>query len=322
MNGRTKSWVLAAVAGALLAAYVVGSVAGESSGAAGGPSGLLLPGLADERVTRIRLRREGRETQLEQGADGSWFVVLRGRLFPARAGAAEGLVATLASLEEGDPVTNDPDLWTSFGVDATAASDLRVWNEDGRQIAHLLLGRVTTTGNRQYVRVAEMAQVRLVTTELPFYAERDTRYWSDLRVFPEGVTGPRIVRIALSTDAPRAASYEVYRDGQDMWHLTQSAAPVDQYALDEAANALAVLRGEGFVTDESLEEALTGAECGEIRVGTAENRSFRVRLFCHDGAYYLRTDRLPYTYEATGEALRSLVLPRTAVLRGGGSDGG
>jgi hypothetical protein len=57
-------------------------------------------------------------------------------------------------------------------------------------------------------------------------------------------------------------------------------------------------------------------------VNTAENRSFLLRLFCHDGAYYLRADRLPYTYQADRDALRSVLVPRSTLVLNGGSDGG
>jgi hypothetical protein len=314
--------MLTAVAVALFVAYVAGGVVGERPGNRAGAAGLLLPGLAEDRVTRVRLRGAGGAVELERGADDAWFVVLANRLFPARVGAAQGLVDTLSSLAEGDPVTNDPELWPSFGVVPSASADVRAWNEDGRLIAHLLVGRITATGRRVYLRVEEMAQVRLVATELPFYLERDTGYWWDLRLLPEGVTGPRIVGVELRTERPVPTAYHVYRDERDVWHLSDAAGSVDQFAADEIANAVAVLRGAGFVTDPSREEIVTSTQCGEIRVNTAENRSFLLRLFCHDGAYYLRADRLPYTYQADRDALRSVLVPRSTLVLNGGSDGG
>lgn len=122
-------------------------------------SGRWFPAFDPDAVVELRLLRDGKETRLRR-SEGGWVVETEGGA-PADASAVEAALATLADLEGGIVVSENPGKFEDFGVEGAEAIEVRAVARDGAEVAALVVGRSTADWRSTYVRHPPDASVVL-----------------------------------------------------------------------------------------------------------------------------------------------------------------
>jgi hypothetical protein len=218
-------------------------------------------------------------------AGRNWSVIIEGEAFPASRSKAERFFELVESAAVSPALTESRENWARFGLGDEAAKRISFSGSGGK--TEILLGKEDEAGGGQYIRFAGTDAVYLAAQSLSYYAERDSSYWSELRVFPASLKTQDIIALGVSG----AFSWSIYRERKPegiVWTLEGgSEKKLDQGKADTLTASLSQLHAKAFAVGVGEAEAgLTAPEAVfilsasnqaryELRVGRADKEGNR-----------------------------------------------
>jgi hypothetical protein len=228
-------------------------------------------------IAEITLRGQAGTVVLKRGgapsggAKAGWNIELEGELFPADAAKVERLFEIMDGATLSPPLTENPENWARFELGDETRRRLTLSGPRGA--ATILIGKEGEAGRGGHIRFEGGNAVYLLSQSLAYYSERDSAYWSDLRLLPKGMTGRDITAIAASgkLTPPEGGAdfgYTIFREtrpeGQRWVFAPGVDGEPDQAAADTLASALAGLAAKAFAP--GLDPAQAGLQPPAARV--------------------------------------------------------
>jgi len=289
---KRSALTLGALIAVLTAAYVLGLVfspARVEKRRAAEPLVARLVAIA-ESVAQIRV--SGPEGTVELARkDGSWVIALGGRDYPASASRVEVLLDFLGEVKRLRVAAENPELWKDFGVGADAPKRLELRDEAGAALVELVIGNPEMSLSGDYVRAEGSNEVLLSDRSFAYYTGTDPRFWSELRIFPEGLKGVDIVRFSVDAQplfgdagaeaGVKGARYTLRIGDQKpaAWVVEgQAAAALDAGEIEKLLNAVAGMEGNEFAVGMSAAEAGLAQPRGRIVISANDGSELRLLI--------------------------------------------
>ncbi|MDR3200842.1 MAG: DUF4340 domain-containing protein [Spirochaetales bacterium] len=245
-------------------------------------------------VNRLVFQNGGETQTLTAGSDSgkpltagksnrSWTVLINDKPFPAAAAKAGRFFELLDEASLSPAVTENSGNWGRFGLEDTAEKRVSISGASGE--AEILLGKEDEAGRGQYIRFAGSSAVYLVSQSFSYYAERDSAYWSELRIFPASLKASDIAAIQASG---KDVSYSLYRDRRPeglAWIAEGSPDKnLDQGKTDSLAASVSQIAAKSFAAD--AESSSAGLDSPDVVITlTASNQTrYELRLSRADEA--------------------------------------
>lgn len=340
MTQKLKLIVLSAVFVVLSVIYVVGSLTVSRAGRSPVAGDPVVEEAAVERARTVRLAGGGADettTVLAERGEQGWAVQIDGGPYPADTARVEGLLDTLVGLRKVRVAATGEEYFDDFELSQEAARTLVLEDEEGSELARLLLGSAVTGGGRMYARLADGEDVFIVDRDIGFYFGQQTPYWADLAPLPDDLGGRAITRIAIEADLQVDSEmrvvdrFTVFREpaeGQAVWRLDTAGGnepqQLDQQAADTWAARITELEASSFVTDPPADAGLADP-AARLTVEDESGREFTVRIgdAAGEARFYLQVsgpgvdttpDGEPFLYAVSSWQVRRILRNRDSLL--------
>ena len=313
-----KALVLGGLIEDLAGTYVLGLVFSPARVEKRRAAQPLVEGLKIEAVAAIRITGPEGTLELDKKA-GGWVLPLGGRDYPGSASRVQVLLDFLNEVKRIRLATENPELWNDFGVGAEATRRLELRDSSGNSLLQLFIGNQEMSLSGDYVRVQGSNEVLLSDRSFAYYTGTDPRYWSELRVLPEGLKGQDIVRFSLDTQAVfgeqgpgGAARYTLLlKDGKaGAWEVEgQPGASLDAGEIEKLLNSIADIEANEFAVGVSGEEAGLAKPRAQIVISTSGGQDHRLLIGAEAGErqHYLSREGSDYVYRVAEWRLQGVV---------------
>jgi len=92
---------------------------------------------------------------------------------------------TVLGVESESMISDNPDKWTTYGVDDSTGQHLLVYDLGGELASHVIVGRSSANWQSSYLREADQDKVYLTTKSIHHALSADTTYWLEPLPEPE-----------------------------------------------------------------------------------------------------------------------------------------
>jgi hypothetical protein len=188
---RKKAIILASIAGSLLLLYVCGEIFSPSRRMASTSGARFFPGFSAEKAAAIEI--SGKDSKVSLLKSGAWAVSVGGGRYPAAESKIASLLQEIASLQIGTLVTRNAQSASELGFGTAEEVSLVVRGAGGEALCELASGKSGPAGRGRYIRAGKSADVYLTGDSLSSYLTAETRYWENLKVFPQELKAEDIV---------------------------------------------------------------------------------------------------------------------------------
>jgi hypothetical protein len=273
----------------------------------------LIPGYKTELVDRIRFRSEGKNVSLEKKGN-EWVVASEGG-FPAEKKPVEDILEALRKATADEVISTNP---ANQGVFMADSSGAEVWiDQQGKEIAHLYIGKPGPDMLSTYVRSAKSDRVILAPGYLPsLFQERDTwRMRTMISVKPEEVTRYEYV-------SPSRGEVVLSKSEAGTWRMEKpDTGRVESDRLTFPLRVVAALKAEGFADGVDPTTAGLGADTTHVRITTAGGATYTVQIGspAASGRNYVRLEGGDQIYTMARGRISSLMVPATGLKPPAGS---
>jgi hypothetical protein len=249
-------------------------------------------------------------------AGRSWSVVIDGQNFPAAQNKAERFFELASEAGISPPVTESRENWSLFALEDSAEKRIVFSGSAGK--TEILLGKEEEAGRGQYIRVAGSDAVYLVSQSLSYYAEQESAYWSELRIFPSAPPVQDIVAMEAEgrVEIPSGAavvSWSFYKDRKPegvLWLVEgEPERNLDQAKVDSLAAVMSQINAKSFAPEAGTDDA------GAVITLTAANQTryeLRIGRFAESGNYCwarVNGEPLPYAYFLDSALVERITVP-------------
>ncbi|MEW5815240.1 MAG: DUF4340 domain-containing protein [Spirochaetota bacterium] len=297
--------------------YLIGLFFSSSSVQRRNENRLLFPGFKTSEVVSIEIHNGNNRTIFQKDNTDDWILLINGNTFPAEKKKIDSFIKVLSELRQYRIVTENPADWERLGLTEKEGKKVIVKSIDGKAGLKIHIGNLSSRGKGDYLRLEGDNKVYITDVSISFYAEQKVKYWSHLRILPDGITGDDIISIETDADilVDKAANeiitahYLLVRQGEskkNLWEYRgQKAVELDQNAVNQLANSLASIEAGEFVIDQTV----TGDPDVRITVSTGTGKKFSISMVAskNDDAIYLQADSTPYTYLVNGWTVKRVV---------------
>ena len=270
-----------------------------------------------ERVAEIRIRaEEGERILLKKGE--SWILPGAEQEYPASAARIDALLDFLSDLARTRIVTDNPEAWEEFQVDAEATKRIRLLDSGGDELTEIIIGKSAVGGGENYVRLGGSNETLLTNRSFDYYLNVEERFWAYLRIFPGDLEGQSVMRITIDgslrfeeqdTDALRYTL--VLSTGQPaVWTVAErSEVELDNGKVDLLANNLADLEGSEFAHGVGDQESGLAAPSARILISTVDGRDYRLLIGADAGdeQYYVAMENGNYLYKVAEWRIKGIL---------------
>ncbi|UCH63372.1 MAG: DUF4340 domain-containing protein [Fidelibacterota bacterium] len=97
----------------------------------------------------------------------------------------DGFFNTVLGVERESMISENPDKWTTYGVDDSTGRHLQVYDVGGALAADLVVGQSSANWQSSYVREEGQDKVYLTTRSIAHFLSTDTTYWLEPLPEPE-----------------------------------------------------------------------------------------------------------------------------------------
>lgn len=281
--------------------------------------------LNKESVARIEIIEDDLPTELERRSE-DWVVMIRNMAFPALESRVDSLLDLVISLKRSQIVSANPENWQNFEVSGENSKQLKLFNSSGKAIVHLHIGKSGLGSKGNYIRLEGSNEVIQSDRSLNFYLNSDKSFWSDLRLFPRGLTGENIIRITIRSRISFPEQEGKLNDldytlvlenisGVETWQvygMDSSLYPLSPEKVDSVANSLAVFEGNEFIVDVAQDQAGFADPEAEIEFTTIDDASYTLQVGAHfkeKDQYFIKIAGQPYGYMAAAWRLEKILVP-------------
>ena len=264
--------------------------------------------------------------------EGAWRIAIEGNDFPANQERVESLVDLLEDIRSLREVSRDADLWPEFGLTKDDASSITLYDRSGEVLRRVYFGDRSSGAAGLYFRRLAEERVLLAASDITFYLDQGTAYFSDLVPMPRTVTADRIVRYQVSADTTEidgadgfSSTYDLLRrtSGQSsLWVFEGSDQAVNQQTTGSmirsavtASNARFALPADGRISDPHSVVTLEtdGGDTYTMYFGQA-NEEGQV-LYRLEGPGVAQSESGEYyTYLMSGWQKNRILIRRSAIL--------
>jgi len=195
-------------------------------------------------VNKISIRRLGAAVTLTRAA-GIWYVAQDENAYKADASAVNQIVTSIADIQVGNAISDNPSNQIKFQVDTLTGSTVELYSGD-RLLAGLVIGKMSSDFGHTYVRRTGSENVYLARGMLTHLFTRTPDDWRDNTVIevPQG----DVISIEFKSGTEH---YQVVRS-DSIWQLSTSPfsemVDGDQDRISRLLSTLCQLDAAGFAT--------------------------------------------------------------------------
>jgi hypothetical protein len=244
---------LGSIAVALLLIFVLGERFSPARLQRTASEARLFPGFTVDKAVKIDVF--GKQTQVSLNKSGAWTIAVGGAQYPAAESKITFLLQEIVSLRVGTLVTRNAASSSALGLDSAEAVRLVVYGAKGEALCELSAGKAGPAGKGKYIRVGKGPEVYETGDALSPYLTAETRFWENLKVFPQDLKSSDIVGLKISGRVSLTGgkdtgplSYELARTkdrlGAETWSLVgQAGTGVDAQRVRSVLDALIGFEG-------------------------------------------------------------------------------
>jgi hypothetical protein len=278
-------------------------------------------------VAAIRIESgQGSREILKQGE--SWILPGGDGNYPASAIKIDAFLDFLGELTRTRLVTGNPDAWEEFEVHNEAATRIRLADSAGEEVAEIIVGKTAAGSSEKYVRLGGSNEIVLTNRSFDYYLNVEERFWANLRIFPEDLEGPNIMRITVDSElrfdeeAPGPLAYTLVLgpDQGAAWKLADDPQiELDNNKVDLLGGNLADLEGTEFVHSSEQGETGLSDPAARILISTLDDRDFQLLVGADAGEdqYYAALENGTFIYKVSEWRVKN-ILKSIDELRGEG----
>ncbi|HIC92385.1 MAG TPA: DUF4340 domain-containing protein [Syntrophaceae bacterium] len=205
-----------------------------------GKETLLFEGFQPKDVTKIETRSGNQKITLEKAGD-LWLVGGK-EGYKADSSAIQDILHTMERLNRRDLVSKNPKKREVYEVNEKDGAEVKVYDNRGKLMAHLFLGKGGPDLFSTYIRRADENEVYLVEGYLKTTFIRSQEDWRDKTIFD--FDPQHIHRIILESGGKRIV---VEREDVGEWKLKRpQEQPADKGKLEDMIYTLATLKASRF----------------------------------------------------------------------------
>jgi len=282
MSFRGKVILLGSLCAALLVTFLLGQVFSPERKAGGGAA--LFPGLKTEAVRKVSVKAGSAEILLVREKD--WLLQESGRSFPASAKRVDSMLKEISTLKRGNVITSRQDAWAGLGLQGADAKILTLYGGKGEKLAELTIGKTGVGGGGSYIRLGDEKQVYQTGSSLASSMETERRFWSDLRLLPDGLKPENVTRISFrgrmafeEGKKARSLDYSLLKaaDAKGKMHWTfegQKDEAIDEAKVEQILSNMIGAEGNDFAdASENTRKAMAEAKA-EVTFSLGDNREY------------------------------------------------
>lgn len=256
-----------------------------------------------ERVTRLRVMRQGEPpVQIERVA-GSWRITAPGD-YRASEPVVSGALTALDSLALVDVVSTNPAKRSTFQVDSTGT---RVQVQEGdKSVLDLVVGKASPDFSHTYVRPEGSDEVFRAAGMLTYQFNKRLDDWRDKTILEVDAAG--IVRIVL--ESPKEKTLLELAKSDTTWTLrTGGGAPeaTDSLAVAQVLRGAAKLMTAAFVTPEAAAAVSFATPDFRLQVDTDSGSHTVVFVEAKDGKMHAQRTDDAQVYELYKSSVANLM---------------
>lgn len=268
-------------------------------------------------VAEIRISSdEGQRILLKKG--DSWILTGAEKEYPASVTRIDALLDFISDLARTRIVTGNPEAWEEFQVGQEAAKRIQLLDSGGDELTEIIVGKSAVGGENNYVRLGGSNETILTNRSFDYYLNVEERFWAYLRIFPEDLEGPSIMRITIDSSlsfeeqGPDSLRYTlVLSSGQPaVWTVAErSEVELDNSKIDMLANNLADLEGSEFAHGVGDQESGLDAPAARILISTVDGKDYRLLVGAEAGdeQYYVALENGDYLYEVAQWRIKGIL---------------
>ncbi|MDR1625825.1 MAG: DUF4340 domain-containing protein [Spirochaetia bacterium] len=248
-------------------------------------------------------------------AGRSWTVLVDGQDYPAARNKAERFLELAGEASVSPALTENREKWPLFALGDGAEKRVVFSSPAGR--TEILLGREEEAGRGQYIRFEGSDAVYLMSQSFSYYAERDTAYWSELRVFPAALNTQDIIAMKAEgrVQTPSGAaevSWSLYRERKPegiLWLAEgDPERKLDQGKADSLAASISQINAKSFspATQEEAQALITLTAADRTRYELHIGRPVSGGNYCQAR---VNGEALPYAYILDSGLVEKITAP-------------
>jgi len=243
MTYRTKVILLISFAFILLVIYFAGGIIHPSSHIEIEPK-QWLPDITKDTIEKLDF--SNKNYSLVRKGRGAWDIIIDDEEFPGNNEKVETFIESLSELKYYSRGGNKKENWSNFSVDESG-DKLELYTEGNREAAMtILFGSALEGSDQQYAR-KENEVSTYVVDDMRNYLQSNSAYWSDLSLFPEGISIQDVIYFEYSDDRSSRFRRESGENNQGRWVLLENRdKTIDQDIMDRLVRNVIELSGERF----------------------------------------------------------------------------
>lgn len=266
----------------------------------------LIPGMKIELVDGIRFHSEGKDVDLEKKS-GTWVVATEGGNV-AEKKSVDDLLEALHKCTADEVISTNPGNHHLFMAD-TSGTELWV-EQQGKEIAHLYIGKPGPDMLSTYVRPASSSKVILTRGYLPsLFQGKDTwRQKTLISVKPEDIK-------RFEYTSPSRGDFAIAKDDAGIWHMEKpDTGKADPARVNLPLRTVSNLKADGFADTIDPIAAGFGADTSHVMITTADGATHAVQigLPTGEGRNYVRLDGGSQIYTLAKGRINTLMIPQAA----------
>jgi hypothetical protein len=267
---------------------------------------LLIPGMKTELVDQIRFKSEGKNVTLEKKS-GTWVVATEGGNV-AEKRFVDDMLEALHKCTADEVVSTNPGNHGLFMAD-TSGTELWV-DQQGKEIAHLFVGKPGPDMLSTYVRAASSNKVILTRGYLPsLFQGKDT--WRQKTLV--SVKWEDIKRFEYTS--PSRGDFLIVKNDAGIWHIEKpDTGRADPNRVSLPLRTVSNLKADGFADAIDPVTAGFGADTSHVSITTADGATYTVQigLPAEGGRNYVRLDGSTQIYTMARGRINTLMIPQPA----------
>ncbi len=320
MSFRARVVILGSAFLLLLAALVLGAVFSPRGTEQRVVEALMFPGVKASAVRRVEVADPGSRIVLQKGS--AWTLELAGSSFPASQERADALVRSVVSLNRGTLISRRLQDPASLGFGSQGEKRLTFFGAAGEVLCELSAGKQASSGRGSYLRAGQAPEVWLTGDALTPYLTTARSFWADLRVLPQDVSSPAVMRLSISSRSGKQFAWTVMREAdaqhRQKWVLAgRTVTAIKQEKVDALVNAVTGLAGADFLTGVPDRAAFLSPSAVVV-ISLTDNRSFSILFGARqaDGNFPCMQEQGQYVYAVPDWRLREILVGEEALTPG------
>ena len=139
-------------------------------------SDLVFPKNSDK-IAEIKIQKGNEEITLAK-ASSEWQIVGNDSLV-IRKNRIDNLFDKVLTVKRETLISKNPEKWETYSVDDSTGTHMYVYDENGNEITHVILGRSKSDWSHNYIRINDSPEVYLTNTSIIYMLNPRDTYWGE-----------------------------------------------------------------------------------------------------------------------------------------------